>query len=124
MNKLYPRFGPLVGPIYSGGFMYAVIQASGKQYKVSEGDVIRLDRVQGNPGDPIEFNQVLMLENDGRILVKKDDVKGAKVTGKIVGDSKGKKIRVFRYTRRKNTMRTKGSRPQYTSVSIEKIVGA
>jgi large subunit ribosomal protein L21 len=101
--------------------MYAVIQASGKQYRVSEGDVITVDRLKGNPGDPIEFTQVLMLENNGQLQVKKSDVKGVKVTGKIVGKTQGKKIRVFRYRRRKNTMKTKGSRAKHTTVSIEKI---
>jgi large subunit ribosomal protein L21 len=104
--------------------MYAVIQAGGRQYKVSEGDIIRLDRVKGNPGDPIEFKQILMLENQGQILAKKSEIKAAKVTGKILANSQGKKIRVFRYRRRKNTMRTKGSRPKFTSVSIEKIMTA
>ena len=104
--------------------MYAVIQAGGKQYKVSEGDIITLDRLKGNPGDPIEFSQVIMLENNGQLRVKKSEVKGVKVTGKIVAKTKGKKIRVFRYRRRKNTMKTKGSRPQFTTVSIEKIVTA
>jgi|ERR1017187_912524 large subunit ribosomal protein L21 len=104
--------------------MYAVIQAGGKQYRVSEGDVITLDRLKGNLGDPIEFTQVLMLETNGQLKVKKTDVKGIKVTGKIVGVTQGKKIRVFRYRRRKNTMKTKGSRPKHTKVSIEKILTA
>lgn len=104
--------------------MYAVIQAGGKQYKVSEGDVITVDRLKGNPGDPIEFGEVVMLENNGQLRVKQSEVKGIKVTGKIVGKTQGKKIRVFRYRRRKNTMKTKGSRPKYTTVSIEKILTA
>lgn len=104
--------------------MYAVIQAGGKQYKVSEGDVITVNRLVGNPGDPVEFSQVVMLENNGQLRVKESDVKGIRVTGKIVGKTQGKKIRVFRYRRRKNTMKTKGSRPKYTTVSIEKIVTA
>ena len=104
--------------------MYAVIQAGGRQYKVSEGDVITLDRLKGNPGDAIEFTQVLLLENNGQLRAGNKEVKGAKVTGKIVGNSNGKKIRVFRYRRRKNTMKTKGSRPKHTSVSILKIVTA
>lgn len=102
--------------------MYAVIQAGGKQFRVSEGDIIKLDRLKGNPGDPIEFTKVLMIENNGQLRVKQGDVKGAKVTGKILAKTQGKKIRVFRYRRRKNMMRTKGSRPQHTTVSIEKIV--
>lgn len=104
--------------------MYAVIKAGGKQYKVSEGDVITVNRLKGNPGDSIEFDQVVMLENDGQLRVKQNEVKGVKVTGKIVAKTKGKKIRVFRYRRRKNTMKTKGSRPQFTTVSIEKIATA
>ena len=104
--------------------MYAVIKAGGKQYKVSEGDVITVNRLKGNPGDSIEFDQVVMLENNGQLRVKQSDMKGVKVTGKIVAKTKGKKIRVFRYRRRKNTMKTKGSRPQFTTVSIEKIATA
>jgi large subunit ribosomal protein L21 len=104
--------------------MYAVIQAGGKQYRVSEGDVISVNRLKGKPGDPIEFTQVIMLENDGQLRVKKNETQGIKVTGKIIGIGQGKKIRVFRYRRRKNTMKTKGSRPKHTTVSIEKIVTA
>ena len=104
--------------------MYAVIQTGGRQYKVAEGDVIKVDRVKGNPGDPIEFTQVLLLEHNGLLKAKKSEVKGMKVTGKILSAGQGKKIRVFRYRRRKNTMKTKGSRPQHTTVSILKIVTA
>jgi large subunit ribosomal protein L21 len=101
--------------------MYAVIQAGGKQYKVSEGDLITVNRLKGNPGDVIEFEKVLMLDNNGQLKVKKSEIGAAKVTGKIVNKKAGKKIRVFRYRRRKNTMRTKGSRSKLTTVSIEKI---
>jgi large subunit ribosomal protein L21 len=104
--------------------MYAVIQAGGKQYRVSEGDVITINRLKGNPGDAVEFTQVVLLENNGQLKAKQSEVKGSKVTGKIIGKTQGKKIRVFRYKRRKNTMRTKGSRPKYTTVSIDKILTA
>ena len=104
--------------------MYAVIQAGGKQYRVSVGDVITLPRLKGNTGDAIEFTHVVMLEKNGQLRIKQSEVKGTKVTGKILAKTHGKKIRVFRYRRRKNTMRTKGSRPQYTTVSIEKILTA
>jgi large subunit ribosomal protein L21 len=104
--------------------MYAVIQAGGKQYRVSEGDVITVNRLKGDPGDPVEFHQVLLLESDGQLKSKKSETKNLKVVGKIVAKPQGKKIRVFRFRRRKNTMRTKGSRPKYTTVSIEKILTA
>ncbi len=102
--------------------MYAVIQAGGKQYRVAEGDVIKVNRLEGNPGDAVEFSQVLLLEENGKLRVKKREVENAKVKGKITTHSQGKKIRVFRYTRRKNTMKTKGSRPKFSSVTIEKII--
>lgn len=102
--------------------MYAIIQTGGKQYRVSEGDVIKINRLKGNLGDPIEFTQVIMLEDNGHLRLKQGDVKGTKVTGKIIGKTNGKKIRVFRYRRRKNTMRTKGCRPKCTMVSIDKIL--
>lgn len=104
--------------------MYAVIQTGGKQYRVSEGDVITVNRLKGNPGDSIEFADIVLLENNGQLRVQKSEVKSIKVTGKIIAATQGKKIRVFRYRRRKNTMRTKGSRPKYTTVSIEKILTA
>ena len=101
--------------------MYAVIKAGGKQYKVSEGDVITVNRLTGKPGDAVEFDKIVLLENNGQLKAQQAEIKGAKVTGKIVANTHGKKIRVFRYRRRKNTMRTKGSRPKYTTVSIVKI---
>lgn len=101
--------------------MYAVIQAGGKQYRVSEGDHIIVNRLKGKLGDQVEFTKVILLENNGQLRAKQSEVKDVKVTGKIVSESQGKKIRVFRYRRRKNTMRTKGSRSQLTTVSIEKI---
>lgn len=101
--------------------MYAVIKTGGKQYRVTEGDVITVDRLKGNPGDAVEFDKIVMLENNGQFKVKQNEIKSTKVTGKIIEKTQGKKIRVFRYRRRKNTMRTKGSRPKYTTVSIEKI---
>lgn len=104
--------------------MYAVIQAGGKQYKVSEGDLITVNRLKGNPGDEVQFDKVVMLDQDGQLRVKKSEIGTAKVTGKIIGNASGKKIRVFRYRRRKNTMRTKGSRPKFTTVSIQKITTA
>lgn len=100
--------------------MYAVIQASGRQYRVSEGDIIQLQRIPGEAGDPVEFPQVLLLEKDGSIQVGQD-VKTAKVTGKILSQELGKKVRLYRYKRRKNTQRTKGHRPKISRVAIEKI---
>lgn len=102
--------------------MYAVIQASGRQYRVAEGEVIQLQRIAGQAGDPVEFPQVLLVENDGNIRVG-GDVKTAKVIGKIVAQTAGKKIRSYTYRKHKNTQKTVGHRPKITRVSIEQIVG-
>jgi large subunit ribosomal protein L21 len=104
--------------------MYAVIQTAGRQYRVAEGDVITVDRIEGKPGEAVEFTQVLLLEREGRVSARPAEIRGSRVTGKIVAGARGKKIRVFRYRRRKNTMRTKGSRSKQTLVSIEKILTA
>jgi large subunit ribosomal protein L21 len=101
-------------------FMYAVIKASGRQYRVAEGDVITLQRQVGQPGDGVEFADVMLVENEGNIQVGQA-VKSAKVTGKILDQTKGKKIRYYRFKRRKNTQKTVGHRPKTTKVTIEKI---
>jgi large subunit ribosomal protein L21 len=100
--------------------MYAVIQASGRQYRVSEGDVIVLQRQSGKAGDTIEFPKVVLVENDGNVRVG-ESVKTAKVTGRILSQGTGKKLRTYRFRKHKNTQKTVGHRPKVTKVSIEKI---
>lgn len=100
--------------------MYAVIQASGRQYRVVEGDVIVLNRQAGKAGDAIEFSKVVLVENDGNIRVG-ESVKTAKVTGKILSQAALKKVRTYRFRKHKNTQKTVGHRPQVTRVAIEKI---
>ncbi len=100
--------------------MYAVIQASGRQYRVAEGDVIVLQRQAGKAGDSIEFPKVLLVGNDGNVRAG-ESVKTAKVTGKILSQSSGRKVRVYRFRKHKNTQKTVGHRPKVTRVSIEKI---
>ncbi len=104
--------------------MYAVIKASGRQYRVSEGDVITVYGFEGKPGDPIEFSEVIMVEKDGQIKAGAKQNTGAKVQGRVAAHRKGVKLRVYRFRRRKNWARTKGFRAQLTSVTIEKILTA
>ena len=102
--------------------MYAVIKASGRQYRVSEGDVITVYGFEKKPGEAVEFSEVVLLEREGQIKAGTKETSGIKVQGRVVAHRKGEKIRVYRYRRRKNVSRTKGSRQQLTAIAIEKIL--
>lgn len=101
---------------------YAVIVHSGKQYRVSEGNIIELDKVDLPTGQAIDFTDVRMLKGPDGVLFGRPSLENAKVTGRILGHYKGKKIVVFKYKRRKNYRRNAGHRQQYTRVKIENII--
>ena len=100
--------------------MYAVVRSGGKQFRVSPGDVVDVERVEGEPGQAIELGEVLLVGGD-KLVVGKPLVAGAKVMAKIEGDSAGPKIRIFKYKRRKRYRLTKGHRQHFTRVRIESI---
>ncbi|HXX47657.1 MAG TPA: 50S ribosomal protein L21 [Myxococcota bacterium] len=100
--------------------MYAVVRSGGKQFRVSPGDVVDVERVEGEPGQEIELGEVLLVGGD-KVVVGKPLVAGAKVLAKIEGDSAGPKIRIFKYKRRKRYRLTKGHRQHFTRVRIESI---
>ena len=101
--------------------MYAVIQTGGKQYKVSQGDRIQVERLEGQVGDQVRFEEVLFLSDGGETQVGSPKIEGARVVGKIVDQSKGKKILVFKFKRRKMYRRLRGHRQMLTDVQIEGI---
>jgi large subunit ribosomal protein L21 len=101
--------------------MYAVIKTGGKQHKVSEGDVIAIEKINGGKGDAIVFEQVLMVEKDGDIRVGRPLVEGAKVTGEILAQTKGDKLIVFKMKKRKGYHKKNGHRQQLTSMRIKEI---
>lgn len=101
--------------------MYAVIEACGKQYKVSEGDVIFMERLNMDEGSEVIFDKVLLVSNEKDTKIGSPLVKNAKVTGTVIGDGKGKKILVFKYKAKKNERKVRGHRWCYTKVQIEKI---
>jgi len=90
--------------------MYAVIQTGGKQYKVSPGDELKVEKLDGNPGDVVIFDQVLMIADGDNIKVGRPYLEDSKVKARIIEHGKGKKIIVFKYKRRKNYKRKKGHR--------------
>ena len=101
--------------------MYAVIKTGGKQHKVSEGDVIAIEKINGGKGDAIVFDQVLMVEKDGDVRIGRPVVEGAKVTGEILAQTRGDKLIVFKMKKRKGFSKKNGHRQQLTSMRIREI---
>ncbi len=101
--------------------MYAVIRTGGKQYRVSEGDIVRIEKLEAEEGSPVQFNDVLLVKTDDKTYIGRPLVAGASVLGVIKAQSKGDKILVFKYKRRKQYRRTRGHRQQHSEVRIEKI---
>ena len=101
--------------------MYAVIEACGKQYKVTKGDVVFFEKLDVEEGKKVTFDKVVLLSDEGKIEVGAPYVKGIKVEGKVVSHGKGKKIIVFKYKAKKNYRRKQGHRQPYTKVEITAI---
>jgi len=101
--------------------MYAVIKTGGKQYRVSEGELLKVEKIEGNKGDTILFDNVLMVSRDGDIKVGTPIVEGAKVTGEIITEMKSPKIIVFKMKRRKGYSRKTGHRQKLTILKIKEI---
>ncbi len=103
--------------------MYAVIRTGGKQARVAPGDSIRLEKLAGTVGDPVELPEVLLVGNEGEPRIGTPLVEGAKVIGTIVAQGRGPKVIVFKMKRRKGYRRKRGHRQAYTEVRVEKIEG-
>ena len=97
--------------------MYAVIKTGGKQYRVTEGDRLRIEKLPGDVGATLTFDEVLMLGGD-KVAVGTPLVKGAKVTAEIVAQDRAKKVIVFKFRRRKNYRRKRGHRQPFTEIKI------
>ena len=100
--------------------MYAIIATGGKQYKVAEGDVIRVEKLGVEAGSTYTFDQVLLVSGD-EVKVGEPTVVGATVEATVVGDGKAKKVIVYKYKRKTGYHKKNGHRQQYTEVKIDKI---
>ncbi|MEK7121908.1 MAG: 50S ribosomal protein L21 [Patescibacteria group bacterium] len=100
--------------------MFAVIKTGGKQYKVAEGDVLRVEKLESKDGNVV-FEEVLLVVN-GEVKVGQPVVSGAKVTAKVLEEGKGEKKMVFRYKSKTRQHKKKGHRQPYTKVQILKII--
>ena len=101
--------------------MEAVIATGGKQYLVAPGQVISVEKLDGDKGAPVAFTSVLMVSRDGEVIVGPDRLKSAKVSGEVVGQGRGRKVSIVKFKRRKNYRRHRGHRQAATKVRITTI---
>ena len=100
---------------------YAVIRTGGKQYRVSPGDLLRIERVEGDVGSAVEFAEVLLAAADDAVRIGTPLVSGARVRGTIVAQGRDRKILIFKKKRRKNYRRRRGHRQSITTVRVTEI---
>lgn len=101
--------------------MYAIIKTGGKQYRVSEGDVVYIEKLNVQPEETVNFDEVIAVGKEDGMVVGTPVVEGAKVVAKVVKNGKGKKIHVFTYKSKKDSKRKIGHRQPYTKVEIVSI---
>lgn len=101
--------------------MYAIIKTGGKQYKVSEGAYIQVEKLEADVDDTVNFDKVLMLNDNGQIEVGTPYLENATVSGKVVRASKKEKIKVVKFKRRKRYMRSTGHRQSFSEIEITDI---
>ena len=101
--------------------MYAVLTTGGKQYRVSEGDVLFVEKLNAEVDSTVELTEVLAVSKDGELKVGAPVVDGAKVVAKVLSQGKSKKVVVFKYKRKKDYRRKNGHRQPYTKIVVEKI---
>ena len=101
--------------------MYAIIESCGRQYKVTEGDVVFFEKLDAEEGKKVTFDKVVLVSDDKKIEVGAPYVQNASVEGTVVSHGKGKKIIVYKYKPKKNYRRTQGHRQPYTKVEIKSI---
>lgn len=103
--------------------MYAVIKTGGKQYRVAQGDRLRVEKLPGNVGDTVTLGEVLLVGSGDGVKIGQPTVSGAKVEAKILGQDRGEKVIIFKFRRRKNYRRKTGHRQPFTALEITGING-
>lgn len=101
--------------------MYAVIKTGGKQYRVAKDQMLMIEKVDGEPGQSVDFDEVLMIADGDNIQVGSPLVSGAKVKAEVVEQGRGSKIEILKFKRRKHHMKRQGHRQSYTKVKITDI---
>lgn len=101
--------------------MYAVIQSGGKQHRVSEGQVVRLEKIDAEKGSTIDFDKILMVGEGADLALGAPYLEGAKVSGEVVEQGRGKKVKIVKFKRRKHHLKRMGHRQWFTEVKITGI---
>lgn len=101
--------------------MYAVIRTGGKQYKVTQGDTIRVEKIVGQAGDKVELKDVLLYAEGEKVLIGKPLLSNVKIVGEILGQGRAKKVVVFKMKRRKGYSKRQGHRQSFTTLRIKEI---
>ncbi len=101
--------------------MFAVFSSGGKQHRVTEGEVIKLERLTAEPGEEVVFDKVLIVADGDQVSVGQPYVAGGKVTAEVIGHDRGRKVRIIKFRRRKNYMRRQGHRQWFTELKITGI---
>ncbi|MFH1297327.1 MAG: 50S ribosomal protein L21 [Bacteroidota bacterium] len=101
--------------------MYAIVEIAGQQFKVQKDDEIFVHRLDSEPGKKVEFSEVLLIDNSGKISVGKPFVEGSNITARVIGHVRGDKVIVFHKKRRKGYQKSTGHRQDFTKIQIENI---
>jgi large subunit ribosomal protein L21 len=122
-DKRKPKGIPPAGVTLKVEIMYAIVEIAGQQFKVEKEKKLFVHQLEANEGDSVDFDKVLLVDNDGQVAVGTPTVNGAKVTAKVLEHVKGDKVLVFKKKRRKGYKKLNGHRQQFTQIQIENIVG-
>jgi large subunit ribosomal protein L21 len=101
--------------------MYAIVEIAGQQFKVEKNDEIFVHRLEAEPGTKVEFDQVLLVDHDGKISVGKPFVEGSRITASVIDHARGDKVIVFKKNRRKGYQKESGHRQDFSKILIEDI---
>ena len=101
--------------------MYAVIKTGGKQHKVAEGEILKVEKLKASEGEPVDITDVLLVEKDGEVTLGSPFIEGAKVTAKILRHGKEDKLTIIKMKRRKDYRKKQGHRQNYSEIQIEQI---
>ena len=104
-----------------GLVLFAVFESGGKQHRVSEGDIVRLEKINANCDDEVEFDRVLMVSSEGGVEIGSPVVEGARINGRVISQERNPKVRVVKFKRRKNYLRNRGHKQHATVVQISSI---
>ncbi len=101
--------------------MYAVIKTGGKQHKVAEGEILKVEKLKASEGEPVDITDVLLIEKDGEVTLGSPFIEGAKVTAKILRHGKEDKVTIIKMKRRKDYRKKQGHRQNYSEIQIKQI---